>query len=212
MVTFGYLARRSPRFKPAPPFLGVPTLGRARKGARSKRELGRMAPERETGPDLPGPTPARRTGAFSGQVASGRRFVGLLRAPGGAFPALGRPEAARTTCPDASGRPGASWGAGGDVLPSRTQGRRKTWKGLRERWPHGDAHGFILARHPLATIGALPTRPRVGESRPRAPRRGTIAPTRHQPRPLASCRACRPEGGRVAWVGYRVTRTGSRAR
>lgn len=58
-----------------------------------------MAPERETGPDLPGPTPARRTGAFSGQVASGRRFVGLLRAPGGAFPALGRPKGGRNYLP-----------------------------------------------------------------------------------------------------------------
>lgn len=57
---------------------------------------------------------------------------------------------------------------------------------------------FSLARHPLATIGALPTRPRAAVSRPRAPRRGTIAPTRHQPRPLASWRACRLEGGRVA--------------
>lgn len=90
---------------------------------------------------------------------------------------------------------------GGDVLPPHAQGRRKTWKGLRERRnpPHGDAHGFSLARHPLATIGSRPTRPRAGVSTPRAHRLETRGTTRRQPRPLASWRACRLEGGRVAW-------------
>ena len=51
-----------------------------------------------------GATPAPHTLVDLGKPAP-------LTAPGAPFLALGRPEAARTTCPDASGRSGASWAA-----------------------------------------------------------------------------------------------------
>ena len=51
-----------------------------------------------------GATPAPHTLVDLGKPAP-------LTAPGAPFLALGRPEAARTTCPDAGGRSGASWAA-----------------------------------------------------------------------------------------------------
>ena len=54
------------------------------------------------------PILGRVEGAGAGESGAGwRSFL----AAGGPFLALGRPEAARTTCPDAGGRSGASWAA-----------------------------------------------------------------------------------------------------
>lgn len=97
----------------------------------------------------------RRSGSGPRQLVTfgySRRWT-RLAAPSWRWGGPRRPGLPARTLAAVLGHPGRP---GGDVLPSRTQGRRKTWKGLRERW-NPVQPGTSPARHHRSSTHSAPS-------------------------------------------------------